>query len=331
MVVVFHSGEGWTELTEFGRSGVDLFFVLSGFLITRILLRTRGQPGIFRSFYARRVLRIFPVYFLYLAFLACFLTLFAPAAVSASFQRAWPWYAAFLTNVKLALFYDDDVGSVQHLWTLAIEEQFYLVWPALVTLMPRRMLARFVATTIVGVPVLRAWMATHGGDDAVETSFRISMLTWTRVDTLMFGSLLALIHARPNTWNMLIRTAPALLVIAAGALALPLSAALDYSWIALLFAAVVAMCVGFDERGIELPGLCSRPLRYLGTISYAVYVLHFLLTLLVTRWVRGAGVEGSVGFAITLTAVGASSLLLATLSYRFIERPALALKRHFPL
>ncbi len=129
MIVVFMQAKGWTELTEVGRHGVDLFFVLSGFLITDILLRARGQPRMFSSFYARRALRICPVYFVYLAFVACFLALFAPPEVSASFRRAWPWYAAFLTNIKLALFFDNDVGSAQHLWTLAIEEQFYLVWP----------------------------------------------------------------------------------------------------------------------------------------------------------------------------------------------------------
>ena len=331
MVVVFHAGEGWTELTEVGRRGVDLFFVLSGFLITGILLRARGQPEMFRSFYARRVLRIFPVYFVYLASIACFLALFAPPEVSSSFQRAWPWYAVFLTNVKLALFFDNDVGSVQHLWTLAVEEQFYFVWPVLVASLPRRVLGWLISATIVGVPALRAWLEMRGADDAFETAFRISMLTWTRVDTLMFGAMLALLRASTETWRWTVRAAPVLGVLAISALALPLPAALDYTWIALLFAAAVASCVSLDERRRQLPLLHASALRYLGTVSYAVYVLHFLLTLVVVRWLRGAHVDGSAGFALTLAAVGSSALLLATLSQRFIERPALALKRYFPL
>jgi peptidoglycan/LPS O-acetylase OafA/YrhL len=174
-------------------------------------------------------------------------------------------------------------------------------------------------------------MEVHGVGDAIETALRIAQLTWTRVDTLMFGCMLALIQTSSTTWSWFIRAAPAFGLLAACALALPLPAALDYSWIALLFTAVIAFCVSLDERRRELPVLHARPLRYLGTVSYAVYVFHFLLILLVGRWLRGAGVEGIAGFPLALIAVAASSLLLATISQRFIEQPALALKRHFPL
>src|SRR5262249_4475877 len=162
-----------TVLPSLGWSGVDLFFVLSGFLITGILLRARQSPTYFRSFYARRVLRIFPLYY---AVLVLLLLIVPRIGVLSPFDGFWNagasrqgfWYWLYLSNLKVAL-----AGAWQHrvldiTWSLAIEEHFYLLWPLAVRRCSERTLLAICAVTALGALALRvALLATSVSPIAV--------------------------------------------------------------------------------------------------------------------------------------------------------------------
>jgi peptidoglycan/LPS O-acetylase OafA/YrhL len=191
-----------------GWTGVDLFFVLSGFLITGILwdAKTARGAGYFNNFYARRVLRIFP---------ACYLLLFALIAVlpfiglidQATRDGLWSnsiWYATYLSNFWLPIEGQPitEVSYVGHLWSLAVEEQFYLVWPALVLILDRRSLIAVCAGFIIGAPLLRIALAL--GDANGLWGY---MLTPARMDTLAVGGLIALLARSSVDLRALLRRA----------------------------------------------------------------------------------------------------------------------------
>ncbi|HEY7856751.1 MAG TPA: acyltransferase, partial [Terriglobales bacterium] len=151
-----------SPVTGLGWIGVDLFFVLSGYLITSILLKAKARPAYFRTFYLRRTLRIFPVYFLLLA------TYAIAARVGGGPQpwSYWAMHAAFLSSTAEYFHFwafaapPFVYGGVTVLWTLSIEEQFYLLWAPVVRFMREGRLAWFLAAVIVGAPALRSWLHT---------------------------------------------------------------------------------------------------------------------------------------------------------------------------
>jgi len=196
LVIAFHARVVFTTTNEIpylgfralglGWSGVDLFFVLSGFLITGILLDSRGSPRYFRVFYLRRALRIFPLYFAYL-FLILIVARFLLLAYTGSdlwnSTNPW-WYFTYLLNWKSDQGYNDLV--LGHLWSLAIEEQFYLVWPAMVWLAPRRHLKWLCLIIAAGAFLARFYMGSHGYGS--EATYR---MTPGRMDTLALGAFVA--------------------------------------------------------------------------------------------------------------------------------------------
>jgi len=174
MVMAFHFSQAFhpARWLILGQTGVDLFFVLSGFLISTILLKAQhSRWHEVRNFYVRRVLRIFPLYFGYL--------------IGASFLGAgvsW-WFWVYLQNFPMAFNATDLVGP-NHFWSLAVEEQFYLVWPFLILFWPRRWLTQAMWGTIVLSTLLRVVV--------VHTDVSPFYLTFTRLDGLAAGGLLAL-------------------------------------------------------------------------------------------------------------------------------------------
>ncbi len=162
-----------------GFIGVRLFFVLSGYLITRILLaaKTAAAPfAVARSFYARRFLRIFPLYYAVVAF-AC--------ATSVSIRHCAPWLFTYTQNIKFAI--DGAYPVVAHLWSLAVEEQFYLVWPWVVLFLSASSLQRALLALLVAAPLARALLFIHSANEV-----SIHVLPIACVDTLAAGALAAL-------------------------------------------------------------------------------------------------------------------------------------------
>ncbi|MEZ6185371.1 MAG: acyltransferase [Planctomycetota bacterium] len=314
-----------TELArrvDWGVLGVRLFFVLSGFLITRILLDARSQRDqgalslgqALRTFYLRRVLRIFPIYYLTVAVMS----LASPTI------RAQAWvFLLYLQNLLFA--WEGSYGVAPHFWTLAVEEQFYLLWPAAVLLLPRRALVGCVLALIAAAPAWRLGVLLLGG---AEVTARVFTLGCT--DTLGLGALLALAGA--GRWLRPLGVAGALALIP-----LLLCHALrwgDPAWIVLGDLALGAVGVAWVARlvrggtGLDQRLLASRPLVYLGRISYGIYVYHFFVPRQLARVF--AKLDWSVG-PLTLAALSAvASIALASASWVLLERPLARLKRRLP-
>jgi peptidoglycan/LPS O-acetylase OafA/YrhL len=323
-----------------GWAGVDLFFVLSGFLITRILLATRGGPRYIRNFYGRRMLRIFPLYFgSVLAGLLLFHVLLP--SQSHLLEEAWAhqvWLWTYSMNIALALGVAANFGIFNQFWSLAIEEQYYLVWPWVVRRTGHRTLAIICSSLIVCPLVLRClWIA------AGATWLSAYWFTLCRLDALAMGGLAAIVldgrlvsEERLRAW-----LGPAL--------------AVSLTALAILFVAVdpfypsnpVVLTVGHSlvgtvavlalARAVITPGSAwatafSHPvLRFWGKYSYGVYVMHWPLLKLVQpaykRWIEhGVHIVDAVSFFVLGIL---ASLALACISYHGFEVFFLRLKRYF--
>lgn len=293
-----------------GDTGVRLFFVLSGFLITGILLRARrgtSAPAALRSFYARRFLRIFPLYYAVVLGLA----LLGQPLI----RSTLPWNLAYLANFKLALLGDFPGPPVSHLWTLSVEEQFYLVWPLVVLFAPERALLPAALSTLLIAPASRLVLLLLANETAA------TVVTTSCLDTLGAGAALAILGRVPRG------------IAARGLALLAILTALELAgigtWFQVAFrdtayACMFAWVVQRGSEGVRGPLgrlLASAPLVYLGTISYGIYVFHHVLPALVK--LPGFGIART-GLVLALT------IPLAALSYRFFEAPLNALKRRFP-
>jgi peptidoglycan/LPS O-acetylase OafA/YrhL len=313
-------------LVQMGWVGVDLFFVLSGFLITRILLQARESPGYFRGFYTRRALRILPAYALILALAA----LAGPWLEGVAWPGIrWPLYLLFVQNFARS----EGVGPVLGpTWSLAIEEQFYLLWPLVVRRAGRGQLYVLLIAVLALAPGVRL-LASLGGEGAfVKTPFRL--------DGLAAGALLALVAtdarlevARLRSWSrrlMLFVLAPALLGLMIFA-ARPASTSLlahaflvvRYSGLALGFAGLVGAAL---VPGMVPGALAWAPVRYVGRISYSIYLQHMAVLLLVGKLAPPSWLGRSVAIGLRFLIACAVVLGTASLSWFLLERPTLALK-----
>jgi len=302
-----------------GWMGVDLFFVLSGLLITGILLDTNGSASYFRDFYARRCLRIWPLYFSVLLLIFVVVPLLSPSHVHAIFERSSPWWAypLFLQNF-LNPHPMMATGPLGVTWSLAIEEQFYLVWPLVVGYCSPALVRRIAASVICLSPVLRLYLSFHQVD--------LYTNVFCRLDGLMAGALLALlIRTDEFSPSKFIPRARTLLFVA-----VPLAfvaEALGARWIGFSF--VVVASASFVYLSLFSPAtwlrraLTNRFMVYTGTISYGLYLLHKIpfdiveaLHLNLHPWL-----VLPVGFA--------ACYVVAALSWNLLEKPFLKLKRHF--
>jgi peptidoglycan/LPS O-acetylase OafA/YrhL len=326
----------------YGQLGVDLFFVLSGFLITGLLLRAKGQPNYFRNFYARRTLRIFPLYYAVLA--ALFLVLPAvvtpsPMLAEASRHQAWLWtYTSNIYVASVSSWY--SLTYVNHFWSLAVEEHFYLLWPLVVFSCSRQTVERICAGVILGGLALRIVLALNG-----VSELSISVLTPCRIDTLCVGGLLASVAHRDGGADRLVERAFGS-ALAIGALVFVVSAwcamtdmgltvlhQVRDTLYALFFGAVVLLSLT-PGPGALTSVFRNSTLRFLGKYSYGLYVYHALLF-----WyfdenhveARFDAMFGSHALAMTAVAVVGTtiSVAVAVLSYNLFEKHLLALKRFF--
>jgi len=305
--------------------GVDLFFVLSGFLITGILLDTRGTPHYFKNFYARRVLRIFPLYFLTVGILALFYRNCA----------AYFWACVlFLGNFSIPGIVIPDGAAV--FWSLAIEEQFYLVWPALVRFSSRRGITLTALALVLISPALRVW-ATHNG----VPYDHIYGYTWYRCDSLAIGALMAVwVRSQWNTRRNSLRLSYGLLglaiAITIGGIPFGImdrSSVFRYTQGQLVFTAMLLGAVTLADTKATA-WLRIAPMVAIGELSYCLYLTHLGIQDFCFK-VIGPLVVSKFGgrttaYVVALSAVWlAASFLVAILSRRYFENPILALKKKF--
>ena len=321
----------WKALTLPMGFGVDLFFVLSGFLITGILLDTRDGPGYFKTFYARRVLRIFPLYYASLAVALLLLPVL---------RRDAFWYWTYTINYRFADISWPRVPYLGHFWSLAVEEQFYLVWPALVRFLPRRVLP----WVCVAAVALGGWGRVHAFNAGEPP--RANIVTHLHLDGLAIGSLLAWLARRPGglpRWRGLagpvaaIGAVACVVLIARGGGDGPelASRAFQQTALALTFGAGLLLAVTAEAGSRFRAALCAPWLTRVGLYSYSLYVIHAPILVWAGRHHMGAELLPRVfgsrlpGFFLIAAGYAALCLALSALSYHQFERRFLALKRYF--
>jgi peptidoglycan/LPS O-acetylase OafA/YrhL len=322
-------------------TGVDLFFVLSGFLIGGILLDSRASTNYYSVFYKRRFFRIVPIYLVTLLLTA---GLVSSRLGPDSGPFKWlttegaPWYAylTFTQNFWMAHAASFGCNGLAMTWSLAVEEQFYLTVPLYIRALSRRWLARVLLIGICGAPVLRTLLLHFGSDSSVG----IYTMMLCRSDALLLGVLSAVL-LRDDHWRERIRGAGVafyicipLLLLGLGFLTLRawnLTAAMmmsvGYTWVALFYVTILLFVLTQPDSMLS-KCLRMRWLCWLGTLAYGIYLFHLEIQYLLFGliWGRSPTLNSIPTFLVTLAAV-ALTLLLAMLSWRYFEQPLLRLGR----
>lgn len=329
MVSHWHTGERFQFLHYGGAMGVGLFFVLSGFLITLILLRQQdafqgGKPAvrlsILKTFYIRRTLRIFPIYYLYIGALV--------VLGIGQAREIWPWLFGYAYNFLLFLTEDWHSGYVEHLWSLAIEEQYYLLWPALLLFCPRRYNLHLVLGFISLAIAVRAGMYLHA------PASQYSKFPVTQFDGFGIGSLFAL------AWERGIRFRYAGLWFAACwglSFFLKWNTFFQFKGMSFLgqvlplyflgcgFLVYMAAC---KIKGAAAWFFNHPVVLYLGKVSYGLYLYHLFVPDLVHHLLRRFSLDWSAPILLWSLYVGLT-LLITWLSWVCIEKPINRLKDRF--
>lgn len=346
LVLIFHYvtgvvAERWPNplafvkhVTQFAWSGVDLFFVLSGFLIGGILLSARDSPNYFRVFYFRRVCRIFPAYFAFLLFMLICYYYFLPthhAVVASNFEPAMPWpsYVSFTQNIWMAARNTLGGPVLAITWSLAVEEQFYLTLPAVIRWISPRVLPGLLLAGIVTAPLLRLGLLLGlktGAQGAVY------VLLPCRMDALLIGVLLALLLRRPSFREFIVVQARwvwgVLAVLAMGMVyfnylgeANPFpTATFWYTWIAVFYATIVVLALT-QSRSLLSRFLKNRWLRGLGVIAYGTYLIHPIVFTIVMAGLRGhTNIHWSVGDLTSDLFSMALTIAIAQVSWMVFEK-----------
>ena len=349
IVFFFH-----TRNLPFGWMGVQLFFVLSGFLITDILLRMKEKlprREFFAKFYGRRFLRIFPLYYFYLILLAALIFLLPSLDLKALNVEIG---SSFLNQIWVATFYAYDFFHASaffvrshfftHLWSLSVEEQFYLLWPLLIFLVPREKFKRLCFTAIglgfmfrLAITLIyRTQLFPLLLNDPQQA---VNVLPFSHLDAFALGAYISRFELpRPRLQLFVLAVAvPALGLVtdflSKGSINLSLGYDLPmtgfykevwgYTALNYLFA-VLIYCV---VRTNFLTGILeSAPLRYLGKISYGLYVYHYGIIAIVAALFRKYDLHYSLRSPQMFMAAMGATLLIATLSFYLLEKPIINLK-----
>ena len=357
MVLLFHfigdvpPSSSWVEraivaVTKYGALGVELFFVLSGFLITGILYDTHDGSNYFRNFYMRRVLRIFPLYYGVLTlvfFVAPLIPLLRGPTLDYLVDRqAWAWL--YGVNIYIAKQGDWSFSYLNHFWSLCIEEHFYFFWPLVVFVLARRPRALMAVSLTIA---LGAMLARLTGSLMGLNWWTTYTLTPFRLDGLALGGFLAVAARQPKGLERLTRALPLMAAVAGGL------AAVTYVWTLLvsreglefvlpvraalfetLLACLLVWALIAPERSASSRFFCSRVMVFLGTYSYGLYVYHHFISYYLSRNRTDLGLASWLGSHLAAVALQATlgmsaSLAVAFLSYELFEKRFLRLKRLF--
>jgi len=328
LVLLFHAG---TSAFTGGYIGVDVFFVLSGYLVTQLLLRDVAQSGVIRfgRFYSRRFRRLLPAAFVALIVTAfVFTAISSPVEVSgavggfkAAFLYSANWY--FIHHASGYFGADISTNPVLHFWSLAVEEQFYLVWPVALGggfLLTRRFdhgkqMRAIRVTVAIGALASAAWALSLKSGNPNHAYYG----TDARAYELLAGAFLALTPASVDWAKKLARFMRLGSVVVVGALLVLASAWVHLDAIERGIAVTITTCliivaIEADDGGPIKRALSSSPAVYLGKVSYGTYLWHWLVILVVTRTFQTSALST---FGITCLVATA----LASLSFQMMERP----------
>jgi peptidoglycan/LPS O-acetylase OafA/YrhL len=331
MVMVFHFFQDLTtknnvlllvkKYAVFGQTGVTLFFVLSGFLITRILLNTKQSPAYFLNFYARRALRIFPLYYLFLIIYYFLIPILEHSAIVPFNQQIWFW--VYLQNIAYTFRW--NITGPIHFWSLAVEEHFYLFFPMLIYFLDKSKIKFAIIFIMIFAFLVRLIL--------VKIHLEPLYFTFSRVDELAIGAFLAILEVN-NTLNP--RNARKFTILF-GIIIIPTlilwtfttgmkSPAVQVSKITLLaltYFSLIGHILSIKEEHWIKKILSHQFLAFTGKISYGLYVYHPLCFLLVHKYF------GNEYVLVDLTVSFMLSFMVAIISYYLFEVKFLALKKKF--
>ena len=325
-------GTALRPIVPFGDMGVDLFFVLSGFLITGILLDAKPYPHFFANFYARRILRIWPLYYsLLIVVLVIAPHLAGLQRVALETSHASIPYIFFLQNFLVPGL---GVPGLSITWSLAIEEQFYLVWPLVVRFCTTANVRKFLWCVLLFEVALRLFMYWRLGFPLRAASIRRNF--FCSLDGLAAGGLLAT-YVRSSGASIPSLLRASRYVLPLGAIAFLLAnrwaASLRESFLSLALAALVVIAM-YSRSWFSTKFLTAQLLLYTGRISFGLYLLHPIahsICILVFNS-RFLGMHGAASARLVLPAAATLlSYLLATLSWLLLEKPFLSLKAKFQM
>lgn len=338
LVVVYHNFWFLQRYLFFGWLAMDIFFVLSGFLITDILMNSMGRPSYLKNFYARRILRVFPLYFVFLA-LMIFVVARIPGTSSMQYateHQAWFW--TFTQNWLLIFRNPGGENALNHLWSMAVEEQFYLLWPLAVALVRRpKPLMVILGVLLVGFSCFRLWLWMRQVDGFAYYNFFL----FTRIDGICIGCMVALLQQINFKF---LGKYMALIVLGFAGInfifydvnlhnqnSFPYLGLIGFSTFSMIFGLLV-----YDITNQQTP-FFSRMfdlgfLKLIGRISYGTYIFHWPLYLLLNGWMQTLLMRWLPDFPamfatsaiITIMAYG-----LGYLSYRYFEGYFLNMKKWF--
>ena len=329
LVVLYH----YFPFFRIGWIGVDLFFVLSGFLITSILLRTRNKRDYFKNFYIRRSLRIFPLYFLFLLLFYIGLQLFfhdrSATSAYTYYTKHQLWFVGFLQNWLIIKEGPPPEPYLIHFWSLAVEEQFYLAWPFMIFFIKEMQKVKiFLMIIILAALVIRCslWLYQLPNQPYYYNSF-------ARFDSLAAGSFLAINFFEKrtlSTWTKRLAYLAFSILLCTAWLGFHnfehnslLFATFGYSASAFFFAVICEECL-HRKSFLHLSFL-----QYLGRISYGIYVYHLPVFLAGTSVLKQLTFFRNDNQTITTFVCLLATLVISTISYYILEVPFLKLKHKF--
>lgn len=348
-----------TDYVYIGWIGVQLFFVLSGFLITDILLRMKEKETVgdfFKKFYGRRFLRIFPLYYLYLLIMFIVTTVLISIDYRINYMQLFkdqlPYALAYVYNFfNASSAYSGESWLIGHLWSLSVEEQFYIIWPLLIFLTPKKHLKKLFLAAIIAGPLFRmgiSFLYKYYDLPFMNPNYTIVtyVLPFSHLDAFGFGAFISRFEipkARLQFFIMLILLPVVGFATSfwstgdwgtATALGFPWPLGRDmkqvWGYLYLNYTCVLLIYLVVREKFL-VRILDNRFISYLGKISYGLYVYHFAIVWFVRR-IRDFNIPEQTAKPLSLVISAVAVYLVATLSYRYIEKPILDLKdRFFPL
>jgi peptidoglycan/LPS O-acetylase OafA/YrhL len=348
-----------TDYVYIGWVGVQLFFVLSGFLITNILLKMKTQfaaADFFKKFYGRRFLRIFPLYYLYLLIMLIVTTILLNVDYRVTYMERFkehlPYALTYIYNFfNASPAYNGESWLIGHLWSLSVEEQFYLVWPLLIFITPEKHLKKLFLGAIAAGFLFRLGLTVlYKYTDVTFLYHDMSVVTYvlpfSQIDAFAMGAFITCFEIPKAKWQFY-----ALLILlpiigfatthystgdwgasTAFGFQYPLNKDLKQVWgySYLDYTCVLLIYLVVREK-LFVKFLDNKFLSYLGKISYGLYVYHFGIVWFVRR-IRDFGIPEPLAKPLTLVISAVLVLAVASLSYRYFEKPILDLKdKWFPL
>ena len=336
-------GRGWLGAARGLWIGVDLFFVLSGFLITGILWDSKLSPNYFRNFYARRLLRIFPLYYgVLLVVLIAFPFLLSHIRQEGGreFYSRQLGLWLYATNFFLAAKGPGYYWAFDHFWSLAVEEHFYFIWPLAIFLCSRNASLRLCGIVAAAALALRIALAFSGVGPTANY-----VLTPCRMDSLAIGGLCALLVRGPAAADWFRRARPIAMVSGVAIVSMilwrrglsqddPIVQTVGFSLLAVFFGAILLLAVAASPASLAGRFWTLPPLRFMGKLAYGLYVFHPFFIVPLSRLFEGRH-RAALGWGhfsgILIFAAGgiAASLVTAFLSWHLYEKHFLKLKAFF--